>query len=501
MKLQCPHCKTSFQVDENDYAAILAQVKNAEFDAEIERHLKALDTRFRAEEKARALEAEKRADKKLAEANQVKASLELEIASLKSKLENYETSKLAEMANVKAANAIEIANLNSAKERELNELSASKEREMNALSASKDREINELKNRIALTGQEHALNLEKERTAWKENLSEKEREVSELTSKLESQAVASENRILELKESHSLILKAKDEEIAHYKDMKSRLSTKLLGESLEVHCHNLFNSARSMGQFPNAYFEKDNDSSRTGTKGDFIFRDYINGDEYISIMFEMKTEDENTVNKHRNEDFLKKLDKDRRDKGCEYAVLVTMLEADSEFYNQGIVDVSYLYDKMYVIRPQFFMAVISLLSRTALRGATRLIELKNELELAKAQTIDVTNFERRRDQFVENFGKLVSAHIKKQDDAIAGLDKAIEQAERQAENLRKVKAMFEASRQKLLKANEAAENDFTIKKLVHGNKTMRAKFEEARRLQSELSLPSDTDNVYPDENA
>jgi hypothetical protein len=290
-----------------------------------------------------------------------------------------------------------------------------------------------------------------------------------------------ENKILEINKSHDEIMRSKDAEIAHYKDLKIRLSTKMLGNTLESHCRNMFNRARSDGQFQDAYFEKDNDASVDGTMGDFIFRDYLNGEEYISIMFEMKNEAEATSTKHRNEDFFKKLDKDRRDKKCEYAVLVSTLEANNDLYNEGIVDVSYLYDKMLVIRPQFFMSVIVMLSKTAKRGASQLSDLKHELEIAKAQSIDVTNFEKRRDKFVQEFSKLVQTHLDKQNEALEDLDKAIKAAETQAENLRKIKTLFETSGQKLNKANEAAENDFTIRKLTYGNKTMKAKFEEARQ--------------------
>jgi hypothetical protein len=321
----------------------------------------------------------------------------------------------------------------------------------------------------------------KERNNVQEEMHRKEQTITELSSRLNSQRVEAERQIMDINKTHSEILRLKDAEIEHYKDLKVRLSTKMLGETLEQHCQNMFNRARSAGQFPEAYFEKDNDISVGGTKGDFIFRDYLNGEEYISIMFEMKNEAETTSSKHRNEDFFAKLDKDRRDKQCEYAVLVSMLEADSELYNEGIVDVSYRYDKMLVVRPQFFMSVILMLSKAARRGASQLVSLKQELAIAKAQSIDVTKFEERRDKFVAEFSKLVQNHLDKQNAALEAIDKAIKAAETQAENLRKIKSLFEASGQKLLRANEKAENDFTIRKLTYGNKTMQAKFEEARK--------------------
>jgi hypothetical protein len=334
---------------------------------------------------------------------------------------------------------------------------------------------------IALLQQQTELAVMKERESCKDAMHAREQQISDLSAKLETQSLEAKNRIHDLTESHNAVLKAKEEELERYKDLKSRLSTKMLGETLEQHCRTMFDRARNQGLFQTAYFEKDNDTSISGTKGDFIFRDYVNGEEYISIMFEMKNEAETTSSKHRNEDFFAKLDKDRRDKQCEYAVLVSMLEADSELYNEGIVDVSYRYDKMLVVRPQFFMSVILMLSKAARRGASQLVSLKQELAIAKAQSIDVTKFEERRDKFVAEFSKLVQNHLDKQNAALEAIDKAIKAAETQAENLRKIKSLFEASGQKLLRANEKAENDFTIRKLTYGNKTMQAKFEEARK--------------------
>jgi hypothetical protein len=306
---------------------------------------------------------------------------------------------------------------------------------------------------------------------------------------LRNQVVAEQNnakiREAGLNERHASELKQKDDVISYYKDLKTRLSTKMIGESLEVHCQTLFDQAQSMGMLPNARLEKDNDA-RTGTKGDFIFHDYdADGVPYISIMFEMKHEMDTTATKHKNDDFLEKLDKDRRDKNCEYAVLVSLLERDNELYNNGIVNKSHIYPKMYVIRPQMFMPLISLLCQAASKNLAEISHLRSELEVARAQTIDVTNFEQRRDQFVATFGKLVEAHAKKHVDAMSGIDKVIASLEKQIEELRKVKTLFETSEQKLLRANESVENDFTIKKLTRGNPTMRAKFDEARRLNSQ----------------
>lgn len=473
MNIQCPHCHKAFKVDETDYAAIQQQVRNAEFDKEIERRLHEIVLQHKAEERARELENEHNTEMILAEKDKEKNVLLNEIEQLTSKINNFENEKKAELA----------------------EASASRVKEIAEITSEKDSEIAILKSSIAELRNQHQVDIINARNECKDDLNAKERIIIELNSKLEAQKVTAENALLEMNDRHNAIIKAKDEEIERYRDLKSRLSTKMLGETLEQHCLNMFNMARSHGQFLNAYFEKDNDTSIGGTKGDFIFRDYLNGAEYISIMFEMKNEDDRTATKHRNEDFFAKLDKDRRDKGCEYAILVSTLEADSDFYNEGIVDVSYRYDKMLVIRPQFFMSVISLLSRTSHRGAQRLVALQQEVEIAKAQSIDVTKFEERRDKFVSEFSKLVGAHIKKQDDALAGIDKAIEAAEKQAENLRKIKSMFEASRQKLISANEKAENDFTIRKLTYGNPTMRAKFEEARQ-NKQIEEDSNYTNIY-----
>lgn len=465
MELLCPHCKSTFPVDRNDYAAIAAQVRNSEFDDEVKRRLAEIETTREAQDKARLLQAEKISQQRLAEKDAEKAELEKLIATLQATIKNHQAERRAELADAETDKAKALADLR----------------------AELEKEVNRLQTELAQASKQSELEVERTKNASIRTLHDKDTTISELNAKLQAQSAASENRIHQLNEQHALLLRAKDEEIAHYKDLKIRLSTKLLGESLEVHCQTLFNRARSQGQFPNAYFEKDNDTSVSGTKGDFIFRDYLNGTEYISIMFEMKNEDERSVSKHRNEDFFAKLDKDRRNKNCEYAILVSTLEADSELYNEGIVDVSYRYDKMLVVRPQFFMSVIALLSRTAHRGAQQYIKLQSELEAAKAQSIDVTNFEARRDKFVQEFGKYVANHLEKQDKAIQALDKAIAQAEKQAEDLRKIKQIFEGAGKKLLKANECAENDFTIKKLTRGNPTMKAKFEEAR---SELNGPS-----------
>ena len=460
MELRCPHCKTAFQVDENDYAAILAQVKTAEFKKEVQKRIKELLVASQAEQKAKDLEAGKEEAARLSLKEQEIAKLTTEVERLNGIVANNDAKNKAALA----------------------EASESKTKELAELSAEKDKQIADLRAQVESMQVQHKLDIIEERNSCKDDLHAKEQTISELTSQLKAQEVAAENKVLELKEHHSALIKAKDEEIEHYKDLKSRLSTKMLGETLEQHCLNTFNMARSIGQFADAYFEKDNDIS-AGSKGDFIFRDYIDGQECLSIMFEMKNEADTTSTKHKNEDFFSKLDKDRNDKGCEYAVLVSTLEADSELYNNGIVDVSYRYPKMFVVRPQFFLPVIALLSKAARRNAETVISLRAELEKAKEQSIDVTHFEERRDKFASEFVKFIDASRKKHDEAIDAIDKAIANAEKQIESLRKVKSMFDTSTQKLVKAGDVIENDFTIKKLVHGNPTMRAKFDEARKLR------------------
>lgn len=476
-ELKCPHCGQVFRVDENDYMAIAAQVRSAEFDSELKRHICQLELQHKAEAKAKVLEAEKISDKKISDKNLEINELRQELERLNGIISGYESEKQREIEHVKGQGELAV-----------NRAILEKERELAEARTKNNREIAELRSRLESAEARRKLDLAEEKNRGVELLAEKDRKLTELQSRMDSQEAAAKIREMELRENHAVMMKAKEEEIMRYRDMKLRLSTKMLGETLEIHCQNMFNHARSQGMFPFAYFEKDNDA-RAGSKGDFIFRDFIGDEEYISIMFEMKNEDDRTATKHRNEDFFSKLDRDRNEKHCEYAVLVSMLEADNELYNEGIVDVSYRYPKMLVIRPQFFMSVIVMLSQASRRNAEKILSLRRELEIAKAQSVDVTNFERRRDQFVAEFGKLVDSHLKKQDDALSCIDKAIEQAEKQIDTLRKAKTLFEDSRKKLLKANESAENNFTIKKLIHGNPTMRAKFEEARKLAASEGLP------------
>ena len=309
-----------------------------------------------------------------------------------------------------------------------------------------------------------------ERQANAEKLRVKDNEIAELRTSVATERNRAIERENSLKQQHSLELRQKQELIDYYKEMKARMSTKMIGESLEIHCQNEFNRLRAV-MYPNAYFDKDNEVA-DGTKGDFIFRDYIDGIEYISIMFEMKNESETTATKHRNEDFFAKLDRDRSKKGCEYAVLVSMLEADNDLYNEGIVDVSYRYPKMFVIRPQFFMSVISMLSQASRKSA----DYRRQLEEARRQSIDVTNFEQQLNAFREGFGRNYRLASEKFRAAIEGIDKSIA-------SLQKIKDALLGSENNLRLANDKAEA-LTIKKLTRGNPTMKAKFDEARQTSS-----------------
>ena len=358
---------------------------------------------------------------------------------------------------------------------------------------SLEQSINSIKNEEALKNKEELLKLkselEQEKSKHESNIkilelqnkevlnqqkSSSEKEIDELTNKiklLEGEILKIEadnkNKINEKEAEFGRILKTKEEEISHYRDLKLRLSTKMIGETLEKHCENEFNRIR-MAAFPTAYFEKDNDS-KSGSKGDYIFREKsIDGVEFISIMFEMKNEMDTTSTKHKNEDFFKELDKDRNEKNCEYAVLVSMLEADNEFYNQGIVDVSYRYPKMYVIRPQFFIPLITILRNSALNNLSTI----KELEIAKNQNIDITNFEDNLKAFQEEFGRnynLASNHFNA---AIAEIDNTIK-------HLNKIKESLTKSENQLRLANDKAQ-DVSVNKLVKGNPTMKKKFDELK---------------------
>lgn len=434
-ELKCPKCGNVFKVDEADYAAIVGQVKNAEFNQEVERRMKELEKQQKAEQKAETLKAEQNYQKLLSEKELNLTQKDAEIAKLQSQLEGIENT---------------------------NQLSLAKE------IAKKDKEIAALQTQLSSNESKLKVAILEEQNKSKDFLQKKEQEIQKLKGDMElaqKEAIIKEKN---LKEDFQSRLKLKQEEVDHYKELKAHMSTKMIGESLEVHCSTEFNRVRSM-MYPCAYFEKDNDASG-GSKGDFIFRDTADGVEYISIMFEMKNEMETTATKHKNEDFFAKLDKDRKEKGCEYAVLVSLLEPDSELYNEGIVDVSYKYPKMYVIRPQFFMPLISLLTQASKKS----IEYQKELILARQQSVDVTNFENKVNAFRDKF----TSHYQK---ASEKFNKAIEEIDKTIKSLQKMKDNLLSSENYLRLANNDTE-DLSIKKLTRGNPTMKEKFEEARRM-------------------
>lgn len=381
--------------------------------------------------------------------------------SLEAKLKEQELLERVTMLEKEKESAVELAEAKT--KNQLQADLAKKEAETATLKAEKDAEIAKLLAKIDAAETEKKL-------ALTEVVNKVERERDELANELKNKDT--EKQLLEssLKDKYLTELKTKDEMIAYYKDMKAKLSTKMVGETLEQHCETEFNKLRATA-FQNAYFEKDNDA-RSGSKGDYIYRETDGaGNEIISIMFEMKNEGDETATKHKNEDFLKELDKDRTEKKCEYAVLVTLLEADSELYNSGIVDVSHRHEKMYVIRPQFFIPIITLLRNAALNS----LQYKQELALVKAQSIDITKFEDNMNTFKEGFARNYDLASRKFQDAIGGIDKTIMQ-------LQKTKEALLSSENNLRLANQKAE-DLTIKRLTRGNPTMAAKFTELKDIE------------------
>ena len=423
-EIKCPNCGKVFQIDETSYESIVKQIRDKEFNKQISEREKQYIT-------------EKENEIKLAEAH-IKEELQKQI--------NDKDIELADLKN-------KVANI---EEQTKTKLDKDYQEQIN----QKNTEILELTNKLKLNETNNKLEINKA-------ISEKEKKITELSSELELKNKEYELKERSIKEDYDAQLKNKDEQIEYYKDFKARQSTKMIGESLEVHCSNEFNKLRPL--FPNAYFEKDNDA-RTGSKGDYIYRDFDDdGNEIVSIMFEMKNEADETATKHKNEDFLKELDKDRREKNCEYAVLVSLLEIDNDFYNNGIVDVSHKYEKMYVIRPQFFIPLITLIRNLSNKS----LEYRKELELIKNQNIDITNFENNMEKFKNDFGRnfrLASDKFKK---AIDEIDKSIN-------SLQKTKEALLSSENNLRIANGKAE-DLTIKRLTRGNETMKKMFEEARK--------------------
>jgi hypothetical protein len=416
----CPKCQSVFNLDQAGFAEILKQVRNNEFEQDLKERLDAAE-------------------------NEKKAALALANAELKN---HYE----AQLSQKEQENAL----LRAEAEKKVRESLLEKEKQLIMLQAQL--KAAETEKSLAVT--QAISQLEKERDALKNTLTTKDLEKQNLESNLRQQMQAEETRLLG-------IIQYKEEEIKQVKDMKMKMSTKMVGESLELHCENEFNKIRSAA-FPKAEFSKDNNAS-SGSKGDYIYREYDeNKVEILSIMFEMKNESEGTSSKKKNEEFFKELDKDRREKKCEYAVLVTMLEADSDLYNAGIVDVSYRYDKMYVIRPQFFIPMITLLRNAALNS----LSYRQELAKVRNQNVDITGFEERLSNFQEGFSKNYLS-------ASAHFEQAIKEIDASIAKMNKVKSELLTSANQLRLANDKAQ-DLTIKKLTYNNPTMKAKFEEER---------------------
>ena len=437
-EIKCPHCHTAFTINEASYADILNQVRTQEFQAEVHERLAQAQAQAKSE-----FAAQQAQDKH--QYSQALAQKEAQIAELAHQLANHEKD-----------NQLALANLSGSLKSEL---------------AEKARQITELQAQNQALAQR--MSLERE-LAIREALSAKERELTELAAQL--QLRDSQNQLAQnaLRERYEIQLKHKDEEVAFYKDFKARQSTKMVGESLEAHCETEFNRIRAMA-FPQAQFGKDNDST-SGSKGDYIFREQDDaGNEIVSIMFEMKNENDATASKKKNEHFFKELDKDRREKNCEYAVLVSLLESDSELYNSGIVDVSHAYPKMYVVRPQFFIPIISLLRNAGLNA----LKYKQEVAAMREQHIDITNFENELDDFREKFGRNYRLASEKFQAAIKHIDDTIR-------HLEKTKADLLGAENNLRLANNKAE-ELTVKKLTRKNPTMKAKFDALKNNQPDNS--------------
>ena len=422
-EIKCPKCGEVFQIDEAGYAEILKQVRTQEFDAELEHQKKVMDN-----EKKMAIDLA---------VTKAKSEKDDEIAKLKTQLE--------------------------ARNNELNNMKDKSAAELKIALAQKEQEITQLKGTIEADKTKSEL-------AVQTAVQKKDTLIADLQNKLKLEQSESQLRETNLKEQFTAQLKAKDDTIAFYKDFKAKESTKQIGEDLEQYCLSEFNKNRALG-FQNAYFDKDNEVSKSsGSKGDFIFRDYyINGDEkieFISIMFEMKNQADTTATKKKNENFFDELNKDRKEKNCEYAVLVSMLEEDNDYYNTGIVDVSYKYPKMYVIRPQFFIQIITILRNAALNS----LDYKRELAQIRNQNIDITHFESDLANYKDKFLRNVDLATRQHEAAIAEIDKAIAM-------LQSIKDSFVSSDRNLRLANEKLE-DITIKRLTKNNPTMKQKFDE-----------------------
>lgn len=486
--IKCPHCHTAFTIDENHYADIQNQVRTREFELELQKQIKQLEQKYHSDLQLQHAQNQQHFQAALNEKEQhilqlkaesqrdFQAALsekEQQIIYLQAQIANHESESRLAMNQAETALKQEIA----AKNAELRAWQEKLDNQIAALqqnlTAQFEQELMKKENELREIKQfsENKLNLHKMETQnlLLENKSAKEQEINHLKSQLELQKTQNELAKQNLQQQYEMQLKQKDEAIEFYRDFKAKQSTKMLGESLEQHCEIVFNQIRATA-FPNALFHKDNDA-RSGSKGDYIYRELDeNGTEIVSIMFEMKNENDATATKKKNEHFFKELDKDRREKNCEYAVLVSLLENDNDLYNNGIVDVSHEYEKMYVIRPQFFIPLITILRTTSFKS----LKYKQEMQKMKAQNIDITNFENELDEFKTNFSRNYELASRKFQAAIEHIDKSIKELE-------KTKAELLSSERNLELANRKAD-DLTVKKLTRKNPTMKAKFEALKQL-------------------
>ena len=447
-EIKCPECGKVFSVDEASYASIVNQVRTKELEDEVRRRIAEMEKQHDLQQQSEKLLA----------------------------AQNFQQKLNAKEQELERRNA-DIARL----EEQVKSVALSKQTEFDKILAEKDAEIIQLKGQVAQSESKTQVAVLEEKNKANEVIHQKESEIATWKGRLDSEKNDALRREKDIRENYEQQLKQKQEMVDYYKDLKTKMSTKMVGETLEAHCSIEFEQyIRPM--MPNAYFDKDNDAA-DGTKGDFIFRDSEDGTEYISIMFEMKNEMDTTATKHKNDDFLKKLDEDRRKKGCEFAVLVSLLEAENDLYNNGIVNKSHLYPKMYVIRPQFFVPFINLLVQTSKKS----LEYKKQLILAQSKEVDVTNFENKMEEFKSKFGRHYELASRKFEDAVKQIDDTIAK-------LLKVKENLLGSENNLRLAQQDTE-DLTIRKLTFKNPTMKMMFDEARKNNREKGT-SDENNDY-----
>ncbi len=461
-EIKCPHCGQLFTIDESNYDSIVKQIRDHEFYDELKKRETEYNEKLELQKELVTKDLMGKATVKL---NEQKA----EIESLKNQLKLVEKEHENELNLKTSSLKEEINTLNATRQGEIDKITASKDIEISELKSKANATVLDLKSKIEVLNQQVKNGDTEKELAVNKAISElketKDLEINKAKNELEIYKSEMANKFDSMKDSYEQQLNAKQELVDYYKDFKTKMSTKMIGESLEQHCANEFNKNR-MGMFRNAYFEKDNEVVE-GSKGDFVFRDFDeDGVEIISIMFEMKNEADTTSTKHKNEDFFDKLDKDRNRKKCEYAVLVSLLESDSELYNEGIVDVSYRYPKMYVIRPQFFIPLITLLRNAALNAT----EYKKQLLIEKNNNLDIAHFEENMENFKVAFGKNFETASKKFSTAIDEIDKTID-------HLKKVKENLLSSDRQLRLANDKAQ-DLTIKKLTKNAPSLAEKFKE-----------------------